>query len=76
MPPDKMGYYVGVFNFLFIIPQIVGGLLLKFLTKNYFEGHTVKILMLGGICMIIVGVLTLFVKDVAGKIKLVIPASR
>lgn len=71
-----MGYYMGVFNFLFIIPQIVDGLLLKFLTKNYFDGHNVKILMLGGICMIIVGVLTLFVKDVAGKIKLVIPASR
>ena len=76
LPPEKMGYYMGVFNFFIVIPQIVGGLLLSFLTKNYFEGHTVKTLMLGGICMIIAGVLTLFVKDVAGKIKLVIPVSR
>lgn len=30
--------------------------------------------MLGGFCMIIAGILTLFVKDVAGKIKEVVPA--
>ena len=42
LPPEKMGYFMGVFNFFIVIPQIVSGLLLGFVTKNFFGGHTVK----------------------------------
>jgi maltose/moltooligosaccharide transporter len=58
-----MGYYMGVFNFFIVIPQIVSGLLLGFVTKHLFGGHTVKTLMLGGLCMLVAGVLTMIVKD-------------
>jgi maltose/moltooligosaccharide transporter len=58
-----MGYYMGVFNFFIVIPQIVSGLLLGFVTKHWFAGHTVKTLMLGGVCMVVAGVLTLLVRD-------------
>jgi maltose/moltooligosaccharide transporter len=74
LPSDKMGYFMGVFNFFVVIPQIVSGLLLGYITSNFFGGHTVKTLMLGGFCMILAGVLTLFVRDVVGKIKEVVPA--
>ena len=74
LPPEKMGYYMGVFNFFIVIPQIVGGLVLGYITSNFFEGHTVKTLMLGGLCMIFAGVLTLLVRDVAGEVKEVVPA--
>lgn len=74
LPPEKMGYFMGVFNFFIVIPQIVSGLLLGYVTSNFFSGHTVKTLMLGGFCMILAGVLTLFVKDVAGEVKEVVPA--
>ncbi len=63
LPSNKMGYYMGVFNFFVVIPQIVSGLVLGFFTQHFFNGHTVKTIMLGGICMIIAGFLTLFVKD-------------
>lgn len=63
LPSHKMGYYMGVFNFFVVIPQIVSGLVLGFFTQHFFNGHTVKTIMLGGICMIIAGFLTLFVKD-------------
>jgi maltose/moltooligosaccharide transporter len=63
LPAHKMGYYMGVFNFFVVIPQIVSGLVLGFFTQHFFNGHTVKTIMLGGICMIIAGFLTLFVKD-------------
>ncbi|MBD3748208.1 MAG: MFS transporter [Sphingobacteriales bacterium] len=63
LPSEKMGYYMGVFNFFVVIPQIVSGLLLGFFTQYFFQGHTVKTLMLGGICMIAAGFLTLIVKD-------------
>ena len=74
LPAEKMGYFMGVFNFFIVIPQIVSGLLLGYITSNFFGGHTVKTLMLGGFCMILAGVLTLFVRDVAGKVRDVVPA--
>jgi maltose/moltooligosaccharide transporter len=67
LPADKMGYYMGVFNFFIVIPQIVSGLLLGYLTQEFFDGHTVKTIMLGGFCMILAGLLTLIVKDAAVK---------
>jgi maltose/moltooligosaccharide transporter len=65
LPAKRMGYYMGVFNFFIVIPQIVSGLLLGFVTKHWFEGHAVKTLMLGGVCMVVAGVLTLAVRDSA-----------
>ncbi|MGZ3183297.1 MAG: MFS transporter [Telluria sp.] len=63
LPADKMGYYMGVFNFFIVIPQIVSGLLLGFVTKNLFGGHPVLTLVLGGGSMILSGLLCLVVKD-------------
>jgi maltose/moltooligosaccharide transporter len=69
LPAKRMGYFMGLFNFFVVIPQIVSGLLLGFITKHFFAGHTVKTLMLGGACMVIAAVLTLFVTDKAGPVK-------
>lgn len=65
LPQDKMGYYMGVFNFFIVIPQIVSGLLLGWVTRHWFGGQTVKTLMLGGACMIIAGLLSLMIKEEA-----------
>ena len=63
LPAKRMGYYMGVFNFFIVIPQIVSGLLLGFMTKHLFMGEAVKTLMLGGVCMLVAAVLTLSVQD-------------
>nr|WP_315395098.1 MFS transporter [uncultured Duganella sp.] len=63
LPANRMGYYMGVFNFFIVIPQIVSGLLLGFMTKHVFAGHAVKTLMLGGVCMLMAAVLTMAVQD-------------
>lgn len=68
LPAKRMGYYMGVFNFFIVIPQIVSGLLLGYVTKHWFEGHPVKTLMLGGVCMVVAGVLTLAVRDNADPV--------
>ncbi|MGJ7914459.1 MFS transporter [Massilia sp. LXY-6] len=67
LPASRMGYYMGLFNFFVVIPQIVSGLLLGFFTKHFFGGHTVLTLVLGGACMVLAAVLTLFVTDKAEK---------
>ncbi|MCU6496800.1 MFS transporter [Rugamonas sp. A1-17] len=68
LPAKRMGYYMGVFNFFIVIPQIVSGLLLGYVTKYWFVGHPIKTLMLGGVCMVMAGVLTLAVRDNADPV--------
>jgi maltose/moltooligosaccharide transporter len=63
LPPEKMGYYMGVFNFFVVIPQIVAGLVLGPITAKFLGGHAVNALALGGACMIIGGLFTLMVRD-------------
>ncbi|WP_296947334.1 MFS transporter [uncultured Massilia sp.] len=69
LPANRMGYYMGLFNFFVVIPQIVSGLLLGFFTKHLFGGHAVQTLVLGGACMLLAAVLTLFVTDKAALVK-------
>ncbi len=64
LPAHKMGYYMGVFNFFIVIPQIVAAALLGFLIKTFFDASAVHALILGGISMILAGILCLRVNDV------------
>ncbi|MDL2353933.1 MAG: MFS transporter [Pseudomonadota bacterium] len=69
LPAKRMGYFMGLFNFFVVIPQILSGLLLGWMTTHMFAGHTVKTLMLGGASMILAGILTVFVTDKAQAAK-------
>jgi maltose/moltooligosaccharide transporter len=63
LPPNRMGYYMGLFNFFVVIPQVVSGLVLGWFTKHMFGNHAVLTLVLGGLSMVIAAVLALFVTD-------------
>jgi maltose/moltooligosaccharide transporter len=63
LPPEKMGYYMGVFNLFVVIPQIIAGTLLGVLVRYAFDGSSIHILITGGVSMIIAGLLSLRVKD-------------
>lgn len=65
LPANRMGYFMGLFNFFVVIPQIVAGVVLGAVMKHFFDNQSVKVLMLGGACMIVAGILTLLVKDEA-----------
>jgi maltose/moltooligosaccharide transporter len=65
LPPNRMGYYMGLFNFFVVIPQVVSGLVLGYFTKHFFGNHAVLTLVLGGVSMVIAAVLALFVTDKA-----------
>ncbi|WP_210465158.1 MFS transporter [Rufibacter roseolus] len=67
LPANRMGYYMGVFNFFIVIPQIVAGTMLDFINKNIFHGESIYVLVVGGCSMILAGFLTLLVKDVDEK---------
>jgi maltose/moltooligosaccharide transporter len=63
LPPERMGYFMGVFNFFVVIPQILAGVVLGKITTMFLDGQAVNALALGGACMAIGGVCTLLVKD-------------
>ncbi len=62
LPPDKMGYYMGIFNFFIVIPQIIAAACLGPILQAFFGGQPIYILVFGGCCMILAGLLTLLVK--------------
>jgi maltose/moltooligosaccharide transporter len=63
LPSNKMGVYMGIFNFFIVIPQILAASILGFLVKHFFGGETILALVFGGLSMILAGFLTLFVDD-------------
>lgn len=64
LPAEKMGYFMGLFNFFIVIPQIVAAALLGFMIKSLFQGETIYALLIGGFSMILAGLLSLRVHDV------------
>jgi maltose/moltooligosaccharide transporter len=63
LPSNKMGYYMGVFNFFIVLPQMLASVTLGFFTKQVFGGDSALTLVLGGCSMILSGLLTLRVHD-------------
>lgn len=63
LPEDRMGYFMGVFNFFIVIPQIVAASILGFLVSKFFGGDPIYALAVGGASMILAGFLTLLVED-------------
>jgi maltose/moltooligosaccharide transporter len=63
LPPSKMGYYMGVFNFFIVIPQIVAAAILGFFVGRFFGGHAIYALLIGGGSLILAALLTLRVDD-------------
>jgi maltose/moltooligosaccharide transporter len=63
LPPSKMGYYMGVFNFFIVIPQIVAAALLGLFVGRFFGGEAVYALLIGGGSLVVAAALTLRVDD-------------
>ncbi len=63
LPAQKMGTYMGIFNFFIVIPQILAASILGFFTKVLFGGHAIYALILGGVSLLIAALSVLFVDD-------------
>jgi maltose/moltooligosaccharide transporter len=64
LPQNKMGIYMGIFNFFIVIPQILAASILGSMVKHLFEGNTMNALISGGISMLVAAMMVKFVKDV------------
>ncbi|MBU6296953.1 MAG: MFS transporter [Alphaproteobacteria bacterium] len=59
LPAERMGVYMGIFNFFIVIPQLVAASVLGFFLKVMFGGAPIYALALGGVCFFLSGVLVL-----------------
>jgi maltose/moltooligosaccharide transporter len=63
LPPNKMGVYMGIFNFFIVIPQIAAAGLLGYIMHTFLNNEAINALLLGGGSMILSGILAMMVDD-------------
>jgi maltose/moltooligosaccharide transporter len=68
LPQNKMGVYMGIFNFFIVIPQILAASILGALVRHLFKDEAIFALVLGGASMVLAGIITLFVEDKKAKL--------
>ena len=64
LPPERMGVYMGIFNFFIVIPEILASIALEPIVKEVFSNNPVKVVMLGGASMLVAAAFVSRVKDV------------
>jgi maltose/moltooligosaccharide transporter len=67
LPAERMGVYMGIFNFFIVIPEIIASLTFQPLVKHVFGNNPLYVVMLGGASLMIAALLVLRVHDVADK---------
>jgi maltose/moltooligosaccharide transporter len=63
LPAEKMGVYMGIFNFFIVIPQLVAASLLGFLLRTFLDGEPINALAIGGVSLLVAGLCTLRVSE-------------
>ena len=61
LPPERMGVYMGIFNFFIVLPEILAALFFGPLVKNFLHGNLVSAVMAGGVCLFIAAAALLLV---------------
>ena len=63
LPAEKMGTYMGIFNFFITIPQITNGLVHGWIVREFYHGHAVYALLTGGIFLFLAALAVSAVKE-------------
>jgi maltose/moltooligosaccharide transporter len=63
LPPNKMGIYMGIFNFFIVIPQLLAASVLGLLLRVFFHAQPIYALMMGGASLVIAGLCVLRVEE-------------
>ncbi|NII11224.1 MFS transporter [Oleiagrimonas sp. C23AA] len=65
LPAQKMGVYMGIFNFFIVIPQLLAASILGLLLRTLFGDQPIYALVLGGVSLVTAGLFTLRVSEPA-----------
>tara|TARA_B100000949_G_scaffold216386_1_gene213238 strand:- start:15400 stop:16752 length:1353 start_codon:yes stop_codon:yes gene_type:complete len=67
IPPQKMGVYMGIFNFFIVIPQIVNAFIGGPMVEYLYGGHPIFALVTSGVSFLIAALLVARVEDIDDK---------
>lgn len=76
VPAQKMGVFMGIFNFFIVIPQLVAASLLGFVLKTFLGNEPIQALVVGGISLIVAGLCVLRVREPVAVSRAAAPATR
>jgi maltose/moltooligosaccharide transporter len=62
IPGEKMGFYMGVFNFFIVIPQVLVALTMGLILTHVFHGNSMMVIVTGGVSLLIAAAATRFVR--------------
>lgn len=63
LPPNKIGIYMGIFNFFIVLPEIIASLFFGYVMTNLLDGSRMAAVTIGGVLLIIAALLTLTISD-------------
>lgn len=63
LPPEKMGIYMGIFNFFIVIPEILATLFFGFVMNHWLDNDRMSAVMLGGCMLFMAAIAVMFVDD-------------
>lgn len=63
IPGNRMGFYMGIFNFFIVLPQIAASLGLGLVMSVFLAGSTMNAVLLGGVSLLIAAFCVRFVDD-------------
>ena len=61
LPPERMGVYMGIFNFFIVLPEILAALTFGWLVKHLLGGNLVHAVVVGGAFMLFAALLAQWV---------------
>lgn len=63
IPQEKMGLFMGIFNFFIVLPEIVSTLFFGYVLSHFLHNDTVLAVVVGGFVLILAGILMFRVYD-------------
>jgi maltose/moltooligosaccharide transporter len=76
LPAEKMGVYMGIFNFFIVIPQLVAVSVLGFLLRKFLGNAPINAFAVGGISLVVAGLCVLRVREPSVEPSAIAEASR
>ncbi len=57
LPPERMGFFMGVFNYFIVLPQIVASAAMGWVVNTWLGGQGMSAVMLGGVSLVLAAVM-------------------
>ncbi len=61
LPEDKIGVYMGIFNFFIVLPEIIASLFFGWIMQHLLNNDRILAVQLGGVLMVVAGIICYFV---------------